>query len=85
MQNEKFYSKKEEKIRKHSDEKKKKEFIQKVTGILYKYGDIESTPMLDKRIQDIYNEYYEEETDYVALNINIINICWKEKTRSKSI
>ena len=28
---------------------------------------IESTPMLDKRIQDIYNEYYEEETDYVAL------------------
>lgn len=39
-------SKKEEKIRKHSDEKKKKEFIQKVTGILYKYGDIESTPML---------------------------------------
>lgn len=43
-------SKKEEKIRKHSDEKKKKEFIQKVTGILYKYGDIESTPMLDKRI-----------------------------------
>ena len=23
--------------------------------------------MLDKRIQDIYNEYYEEETDYVAL------------------
>ena len=60
-------SKKEEKIRKHSDEKKKKEFIQKVTGILYKYGDIESTPMLDKRIQDIYNEYYEEETDYVAL------------------
>lgn len=26
-------SKKEEKIRKHSDEKKKKEFIQKVTGI----------------------------------------------------
>ena len=51
-------SKKEEKIRKHSDEKKKKEFIQKVTGILYKYGDIESTPMLDKRIQDIYNEYY---------------------------
>ena len=47
-------SKKEEKIRKHSDEKKKKEFIQKVTGILYKYGDIESTPMLDKRIQDIY-------------------------------
>ena len=67
MQNGKFYSKKEEKIRKHSDEKKKKEFIQKVTGILYKYGDIESTPMLDKRIQDIYNEYYEEETDYVAL------------------
>ena len=61
-------SKKEEKIRKHSDEKKKKEFIQKVTGILYKYGDIESTPMLDKRIQDIYNEYYyEEETDYVTL------------------
>ena len=60
-------SKKEEKIRKHSDEKKKKEFIQKVTGILYKYGDIESTPMLDKRIQDIYNEYYEEEIDYVAL------------------
>ena len=32
-------SKKEEKIRKHSDEKKKKEFIQKVTGILYKYGE----------------------------------------------
>ena len=60
-------SKKEEKIRKHLDEKKKKEFIQKVTGILYKYGDIESTPMLDKRIQDIYNEYYEEETDYIAL------------------
>ena len=23
--------------------------------------------MLDKRIQDIYNEYYEEETDYKAL------------------
>ena len=38
-------SKKDEKIRKHSDEKKKKEFIQKVTGILYKYGDIESTQM----------------------------------------
>ena len=50
-------SKKEEKIRKHSDEKKKKEFIQKVTGILYKYGDIESTPMLDKRIQDIYQAH----------------------------
>ena len=60
-------SKKEQKIRKHSDEKKKKEFIQKVTGILYQYGDKESTPMLDKRIQDIYNEYYEEETDYVTL------------------
>ena len=49
------------------DEKKKKAFNQKVTGILYKYGDKESTPMLDKRIQDIYNEYYEEETDYKAL------------------
>ncbi|SCJ39670.1 Protein of uncharacterised function DUF89 [uncultured Eubacterium sp.] len=61
-------SKREQKIRKHSDEKKKKEFIQKVTGILYQYGDKESTPMLDKRIQDIYNEYYyEEETDYVTL------------------
>ena len=60
-------SKREQKIRKHSDEKKKKEFIQKVTGILYQYGDKESTPMLDKRIQDIYNEYYyEEETDYVT-------------------
>ena len=48
--------------------KKEKEFIQKVTGILYQYGDKESTPMLDKRIQDIYNEYYyEEETDYVTL------------------
>ena len=69
-------SKKEEKIRKHSDEKKKKEFIQKVTGILYKYGDIESTPMLDKRIQDIYNEYYEEETDYVALKHKYIKyVC----------
>ena len=60
-------SKKEQKIQKYSDEKKKKAFIQKVTGILYKYGDKESTPMLDKRIQDIYNEYYEEETDYKAL------------------
>ena len=61
-------SKREQKIRKHSDEKKKKEFIQKVTGILYQYGDKESTPMLDKRIQDIYNVYYyEEETDYVTL------------------
>ena len=44
-------SKKEQKIQKYSDEKKKKAFIQKVTGILYKYGDKESTPMLDKRIQ----------------------------------
>ena len=60
-------SKKEQKIQKYSDEKKKKAFIQKVTGILYKYWDKESTPMLDKRIQDIYNEYYEEEIDYVAL------------------
>ena len=29
-------SKKEQKIQKYSDEKKKKAFIQKVTGILYK-------------------------------------------------
>lgn len=60
-------SKKELKIRKYSDEKKKKEFIQRVVKVLYEYGDKESIPMLDKRIDDIFNEYYEEETDYEAL------------------
>lgn len=60
-------SKKELKIRKYSDEKKKKEFIQRVVKVLYEYGDKESIPMLDKRIDDIFNEYYEEETDYKAL------------------
>lgn len=60
-------SKKEKKVRKYSDEKKKKEYIQKVLQILYEYGDKESTPMLDKRIEDIYKQYYKEETDYVAL------------------
>lgn len=60
-------SKKELKIRKYSDEKKKKEFIQRAVKVLYEYGDKESIPMLDKRIDDIFNEYYEEETDYKAL------------------
>lgn len=60
-------SKKELKIRKYSDEKKKKEFIQRVVKVLYEYGDKESIPMLDKRIDDIFNEYYEEEIDYKAL------------------
>ena len=60
-------SKKELKIRKYSDEKQKKEFIQRAVKVLYEYGDKESIPMLDKRIDDIFNEYYEEETDYEAL------------------
>lgn len=60
-------SKKELKIRKYSDEKKKKEFVQRAVKVLYEYGDKESIPMLDKRIDDIFNEYYEEETDYKAL------------------
>ena len=46
-------SKKEEKIRKHSDEKKKKEFIQKVTGILYKYGDTDAADHYFKRLTRI--------------------------------
>lgn len=60
-------SKKELKIRKYSDEKQKKEFIQRAVKVLYEYGDKESIPMLDKRIDDIFNEYYEEETDYEVL------------------
>lgn len=60
-------SKQEKKIRNYKDELKKKEFIQKVLEILCKYGTKESTPMLDKRIKDTYDQYYEEEKDYVAL------------------
>ena len=60
-------SKQEKKIRSYEDESKKKEFIQKVLEVLCKYGTKESTPMLDKRIKDIYDQYYEEEKDYVAL------------------
>ena len=60
-------SKQERKIRKHSDEQKKKEYIQQVLKILYEYGTKECAPMVEKRIKDIYKEYYEEEVDYSAL------------------
>lgn len=60
-------SKQERTIRKHSDEQKKKEYLQKVLKILYEYGIKECAPMVEKRIKDIYKEYYEEEVDYVAL------------------
>ena len=60
-------SKQERKIRKNSDEQKKKEYIHKVLKILYEYGTKECAPMVEKRIKDIYKEYYEEDVDYVAL------------------
>lgn len=59
--------KQERTIRKYSDEQKKKEYIQKVLKILYEYGIKECAPMVEKRIKDIYKEYYEEEVDYPAL------------------
>lgn len=60
-------SKQERKIRKNSDEQKKKEYIHKVLKILYEYGTKECAPMVEKRIKDIYKEYYEEDVDYAAL------------------
>lgn len=60
-------SKQERKIRKNSDEQKKKEYIHKVLKILYEYGTKECAPMVEKRIKDIYKEYYEEDVDYGAL------------------
>ena len=57
-------SKQERKIRKNSDEQKKKEYIHKVLKILYEYGTKECAPMVEKRIKDIYKEYYEEDVDY---------------------
>ena len=60
-------SKQERTIRKYSDEQKKKEYIQKVLKILYEYGTKECAPMVEKRIKDIYKEYYEEDVDYPAL------------------
>ena len=60
-------SKQERTIRKYSDEQKKKEYVQKVLKILYEYGTKECAPMVEKRIKDIYKEYYEEDVDYPAL------------------
>ena len=60
-------SKQERKIRKNSDEQKKKEYIHKVLKILYEYGTKECAPMVEKRIKDIYKEYYEEDVDYAVL------------------
>lgn len=41
-------SKQERKIRKNSDEQKKKEYIHKVLKILYEYGTKECAPMVEK-------------------------------------
>lgn len=60
-------SKQERRIRKDSDEQKKKEYIHQVLKILYDCGTKECAPMVEKRIKDIYREYYEEEVDYPAL------------------
>lgn len=60
-------SKQERKIRKHSDEQKKREYIQQILKILYEYGTKECAPMVEKRVKDIYEQYYEEEVDYPAL------------------
>ena len=60
-------SKQERKIRKNSDEQKKKEYIHRVLKVLYEYGTKECAPMVEKRIKDIYREYYEEDVDYPAL------------------
>ena len=60
-------SKQERKIREDSDEQKKKEYIHKVLKVLYDYGTTECAPMVEKRIKDIYKEYYEEDVDYVTL------------------
>ena len=60
-------SKQERTIRKYSDEQKKKGYIQKVLKILYEYGTKECAPLVEKRIKDIYKEYYEEDVDYPAL------------------
>lgn len=60
-------SKQERKIRKHSDEQKKKEYIRQILKILYEYGTKECAPMVEKRVKDIYKEYYEEDVDYPAL------------------
>lgn len=60
-------SKQERKIREESDEQKKKEYIHNVLKILYDYGTKECAPMVEKRIKDIFKEYYEEDVDYVAL------------------
>lgn len=60
-------SKQERRIRKDSDEQKKKEYIHQTLKVLYEYGTKECAPMIEKRIKDIYREYYEEEVDYPAL------------------
>ena len=76
-------SKQERKIRKNSDEQKKKEYIHKVLKILYEYGTKECAPMVEKRIKDIYKEYYEEDVDYGALK-HRYNQYMLEKSKKKS-
>ena len=78
-------SKQERKIRKNSDEQKKKEYIHKVLKILYEYGTKECAPMVEKRIKDIYKEYYEEDVDYAVLKhrYNQYMLEKEEETYSK--
>ena len=50
-------SKQEKQIREYTDENKKSEYMHDVLGILYKYGQTESTPWIAERINELHGKY----------------------------
>ena len=62
-----FYRNRNEKYGKIQTNRRKKNIYIKILKILYEYGTKECAPMVEKRIKDIYKEYYEEDVDYGAL------------------
>lgn len=57
-------SKQEKQIRQFDDEARKSEYMHQVLGILYQYGQSESSPQIAERIDRFYKEFWGNAEDY---------------------
>lgn len=60
-------AKQEKLIRRFSDENKKSEYMHQVLGILYHYGQTESSPWIAEQINHLYREFWGEGEDYTPV------------------
>lgn len=59
-------SKEEKSIRQFVDEEKKSEYMHRVLEILYRYGQVESSPGLTEKLAKLYEDFWGSVRDYSA-------------------